>query len=401
MLQNLTLTPSRPRALEFGIYRDGDNNLDASQAGVLSQARDVSATDSSVQFSVESTNANGTKRYTIADGGSSAVQRRGVDDMSSPDNLARFVARTLDNAEKSGAKQTWIDLVDHGAGDGGGLEADTYGGVMPMQSIADAIARGVKMHAQAHPEDAGRSIDGIVANQCLMSTLGFADALSHDGVKYLAASPETMISPGVPTTVAHAIAQHVDDPNAMAGAVVSDVMHTHYGVPGMGSFGPAAAFDVLDLDPAKISSMERSVRTVNDDIAALKASPDEVAAIREDARSVRGMVRFHDATPDMPWHADRPATTLYQTLASDARLDSNLRSDARAAAQSVNALVLAHDESRHFAPFDGASYRDVSGPTVHFPVNPQQVDPWAPNVSETHNRFFAATDAAAAERVVA
>ena len=30
MLQNVTTTPSR-RSLEFGIYRDGDNNLDAIQ----------------------------------------------------------------------------------------------------------------------------------------------------------------------------------------------------------------------------------------------------------------------------------------------------------------------------------------------------------------------------------
>jgi hypothetical protein len=36
---------------------------------------------------------------------------------------------------------------------------------------------------------------------CLTSTLGFADALSQDGVKFLAASPETMLAPGVPTGV--------------------------------------------------------------------------------------------------------------------------------------------------------------------------------------------------------
>ncbi len=71
--------------------------------------------------------------------------------MSDPKKLAQFVAHTLDSGEETGAEQTWIDLVDHGGG------------------------------------------DCIVANQCLMSTLGFSDALSHVGVKYLAASPETMV----------------------------------------------------------------------------------------------------------------------------------------------------------------------------------------------------------------
>ena len=37
MLQNVTGPPTR-RSLEFGIYRDGDNNLDAIQSAVLGQA---------------------------------------------------------------------------------------------------------------------------------------------------------------------------------------------------------------------------------------------------------------------------------------------------------------------------------------------------------------------------
>ena len=105
---------------------------------------------------------------------------------ASESNLAKFVAQTLDNAEASGAKQTWIDLADHGGGDGGGLETHT-GAVMSMPDMAKAIADGIALHAKEHPEDAGRGVDGVVANQ---STMGFADALLRDGVKYLAASPE-------------------------------------------------------------------------------------------------------------------------------------------------------------------------------------------------------------------
>lgn len=52
----VTMAP-RGRALEFGIYRDGDNNLDTSQTNVLTQARVVSLTDKSIEFTVENTGA--------------------------------------------------------------------------------------------------------------------------------------------------------------------------------------------------------------------------------------------------------------------------------------------------------------------------------------------------------
>lgn len=209
-----------------------------------------------------------------------------------------------------------------------------------------------------------------------------------------------MVSPGVPSDVADAIATHAGDTSAMAHGVVNDVMHQKYGMEGQ-TWRPAAAFDVLDLDPSKMSAVESSVKNLNDAIVQRKGDRSEIGAIRRDAKSVEGMVRFPDATPDMPWHADRPAIALYNTLASDGRLDSGLRDAAKAAARSVTSLVLAHKESRGFQPFDGSNYADAVGPTVHFPVKQSQVDPWAPRVSETHNPFFDATDAAAAERVIA
>jgi len=199
-------------ALQFGLYRDGDNNLDTVQSPVIDQAFRVSAEDNHIAFSIEDTTArrdafqDGGKRtesYDIRNGNvDGAVHIDAPHDPSSRANLARFVARTLDAAQKNDAKQTWIDLVDHGGGDGGGLQSDTHKSLMSSTDIAGAIADGIALHAQEHPDDTGRGIDGVVANQCLMSTLGFADALSQDGVKYLAASPETMLAPGTPTSVA-------------------------------------------------------------------------------------------------------------------------------------------------------------------------------------------------------
>jgi hypothetical protein len=395
---NSTATPSR-RALEFGIYRDGDNNLDASQSLTLAQALMSSKTDAAVQYTVEDTTglrvddgeiAEGKTRtdsFTIQDGTIADPQIGKARNMASASNLARFVAQTLDNAETSGAPQAWIDLVDHGGGDGGGLETHT-GAVMSMPDMAQAIADGVALHAKEHPEDAGRGIDGVVANQCLMSTMGFADALSRAGVKFLAASPETMISPGVPTGVADDIAR-AKDASSMAAAVVKDAMDE----------GTAAAFDVLDLSGDKIAKAETAIKSFNDDAATLTGAAR--SAMREDVKSVDGMVRFSEATPDMPWHADRPAIAMYGAIAGDGRLSQTVRNEASEAARAIRGLVLAHKESRAYGPFDGSSYRDAVGPTIHAPLSAKQVDPWAPAISETKNAFYDAVDQSKFVRAIA
>ncbi len=168
------LSPAKTRTLEFGIYRDGDNNLDESQGVTLGQALKTSAADSRIEYTVQDTTSLGGKKlrtdsFTLADGHIGQASIDAPHDMASEQNLAQFVARTLDNAQKAGAKETWIDLVDHGAGDGGGLEADSAKQIMAMPQMAQAIADGIKLHAREHPEDAGRKIDGVVANQCLIA----------------------------------------------------------------------------------------------------------------------------------------------------------------------------------------------------------------------------------------
>jgi hypothetical protein len=398
------------RALEFGLYRDGDNNLDEVQSLTIAQAFETSANDGSIEFTVEDTTARRgferahvlrTESYTIADGTlSHEVRIAPPHDMSARENLAKFIARTLDNALTSHAKQTWIDLVDHGGGDGGGLQSDHGEGVMPLDDIAGAIADGVALHAKEHPEDANRRVDGVVANQCLMATVAFASELSHAGVRYLAASPETMLAPGVPSSVAHDIAHHVDDPHAMAKAVVADTMSTTYGAGEAGTFSPAAAFAVIDCAPRKIAAVENAVRTLN--AALTSAAMDSAArsAIRQDARAVDGMVRFPEGKA-LPWRADRPAIELYRTFAQDGRLGDDVRSAASKAAGAIASTVLAHDESDDFAPFNDADYSDAYGPTVHFPVNHKQIDTWAPDMRETDNAFYRSVGGVDLARAVA
>lgn len=231
--------------------------------------------------------------------------------------------------------------------------------------------------------------------------MGFADRLLGAGVRYLAASPETMLAPGVPSNVAHVIASHENDAAAMAKGLVTDVMHTKYDAGNFGGFGPAAAFDVLDLDPAKVRSAESAIKRLNDGVANAAGDPSVRSAVRQDARSIGGMVRFPDGNR-LPWRADRPAMAFYDALANDGRLGAAVRDDASAAERAVSQLVLAHGESAHFAPFGGADYSDAVGPTIHLPTNRKQIDPWAnAGMSETDNAFYAKVDQDAMTRVLA
>ena len=407
-----SVSAGHARALEFGMYRDGDNNLDDVQAATIAQALQTSKSDRSIEFTVEDTTARRgfepehvlrTESYSIADGViETNVKVSPPRDLSARAELTKFVAHTLDNAETAHAKQTWIDLIDHGGGDGGGLQSD-HGSpkIMRADDIAGAIADGVALHAKEHPEDADRGVDGVVANQCLMATVAFSSALSHAGVKYLAASPETMLAPGVPTAVAHDIASHIGDPAAMAHGVVDTTMDAKFGIGGMGKFAPAAAFDVIDLDPEKTAAVEGAVRTLDADLVTAAGDRTTRAAIREDAKAVDGMVRFPGSTT-MPWRADRPAIALYDTLSQDGRLSDTVRADAARARDAVASTVLAHRESDDFAPFDDADYSNATGPTVHFPVAPRQIDPWAAGgISETDNAFYKSVGAKDLSRALA
>jgi hypothetical protein len=169
-----------------------------------------------------------------------------------------------------------------------------------------------------------------------MSTLGFADALSQDGVKFLAASPETMLAPGTPTAVAEDIANNLSDPVAMAKAVVRETMHTEYGMRGS-HYAPAAAMDVLDLDAGKMSAMRSSVKALDHALATAARSADTRDIILADAKTIDGMVRFDSG--NLPWHADRPAIALYDTFASDSRLSNDVRAAAATASKAVANLV--------------------------------------------------------------
>ncbi len=99
------------------------------------------------------------------------------------------------------------------------------------------------------------------------------------------------------------------------------------------------------------------------------------------------MVRFPKGEM-MPWRADRPAIALYDTFSQDGRLSKNVRDAAATARDAVAETVMAHRESDNYAPFGNSDYSDAGGPTVHFPVNPKQVDTWAPQISETDNAFY-------------
>ncbi len=106
-----------------------------------------------------------------------------------------------------------------------------------------------------------RSVRGTLICR-LMATVALSSELSHAGVTYLAASPETMLAPGVPTDVAHDIAIDLIGPAAMAEGGTDTTMDKTYG-PRNGGFPPAAAFDVVDLDPKKTAAVASAIKALD------------------------------------------------------------------------------------------------------------------------------------------
>jgi len=396
-VETIATTSAPLHPVVFGVYRDGDNNLDAVQERNVTDFIQATGANAALKVVAEDTTSLARKPFTSSDlrtessiiqgGAQHVVKVEPALDMSSRATLAAFVSRTLEERAadpKFRNADVWLDLVDHGAGDGGGLQADSAGGnCMTMEDIAGAIADGRARFQKAHP-GGNATITGVLANQCLMATLGFADALSRNGVRFLAASPETMLAPGAPSAKIADALTHGGD---WAANVVQSTMQARYGADG---YHPAAAFDVFDLDPAKMRAVRSSVRGFNDSVVRLRqsdAAGDLVHDVRSDIRGVPGMARF-DHTADMIYHSDRPAEAVYDRIAADDRLPAYVRNSAASASQAARALVLAHEEYGMFLPFH-ASYADAAGPTEHLPLNRTQYDPWAGNgITETHNGFF-------------
>ncbi len=131
MLQTLSVSPAR-RSLEFGIYRDGDNNLDAIQESTLAQALRTSAADWRIEFTVEDTtrlHAGGdgiesgglrTEQYVIADGGIGQAHARRAPNMSDEKNLrslsrARSITRRQTARNRRGWSWSTTGVVTAGA----------------------------------------------------------------------------------------------------------------------------------------------------------------------------------------------------------------------------------------------------------------------------------------------
>ncbi len=397
-MEQISANPAPNRNVVFGVYRDGDNNLDALQERNVTDFIRTTASNPALKVIAEDTTRLAhppfvrpqlrTEWSTIQDGTQHVTRITAPVDMSDRKSLAAFVEQTLEarsNDPKFKSADVWLDLVDHGGGDGGGLQADSSGGFMSLQDIAGAISDGRAAFRKKFP-GADDSVTGVLANQCLMATIGFCDTLSHSGVRYLAASPETMLAPGVPSA---AFADALTTGEDWAGRGVDVTMRARYGS-GTDAYHPAAAFDVFDLDPRKIAAVRSAVGEFNTQVARTADSDggtDYAHDVRSDLRAVRGMVRF-DHSAKMPWHADRPAIAAYGAVAADVRLPDAIRKAATQAADAVNDLVLAHKESASFGPFH-ASYADAVGPTIHLPISRQLYDSWADQgVVETHNDFF-------------
>ena len=147
----------------FGVYRDGDNNLDAAQERNVTDFVRETRSNAALKVVAEDTTAlprapfsKGDLRteWSVIQGGAQHVVRvESPRDMSSRATLAAFVERTLETRStdtKFKSADVWLDLVDHGAGDGGGLQSD--------RRRPEAIPQEASGRGRIHHRCAGQSV---------------------------------------------------------------------------------------------------------------------------------------------------------------------------------------------------------------------------------------------------
>jgi hypothetical protein len=386
--------------IQVGFYRDGANDLDAPDSIVDDQIRAASRHDRRIHVNVEDTTSllgNGAHTYfwTVNRGIVNNFRMEPFHDMSGRAELANFVASTLDQAYIHHRKHVWLFFVDHGAADAGvNFTQEPDGSIQhsSLDTLRGGLNDGIAMHKARFPQDTNAHIEGIVMHECFMATIGVAETLSAVGVKYLYATSETSIAPGIPGGILHEIAEHVHNPQAQGKAVVDEVMNTAYVQKDRSgkviTYHPVANFMMLDLDPQKINAMKMQQRKLNRDLLYyIGSSPIFRSELLEDINSVQGMERDQKPKPGkiaerIPWTSDRPSVAVYAKIANDKRLPSCVRNDAALLYFCILATIIYHVESVNFEGF-GADYRDAGSPTIHFPTSIPDINPSAPSIRET------------------
>ena len=397
MLQTFTSTPSR-RTLEFGIYRDGDNNLDAVQEAAVSRRRCASARAMRALSSPWKTRRRFTEaRCTPTSTRSPAarighVMRGDAHDMSDESNLARFVARTLDNAEASGRKQTWVDLIDHGGGDGGGLQTSD-GHCMTMPDIAKAISDGVVLHAKAASR---RRRTQRRRRRCQSMPYGYVGLRRRALARRRdVASRITGNDAGTGRSKRRRARHRVESTRSECDGSRPRRRRDAHEIRcrRFGQLRSGRSIRRARSPPEK----DRARRRRDQTIQRCRCGPRSRA--RRAGRGARGrsIGRRHGAfsrRDERHAVARRPSGHCrLRHHRERRRLERAFVATPRRRATPSAIWCSPIARAARFAAFGGADYSDAVGPTVHAPVKRAQIDPWASaGISETDNAFYRNVD---------
>jgi hypothetical protein len=251
-VEQMTAEPVGNRNVVVGVYRDGDNSLDAVQERNVTDFIKTTATNSSLKVVAEDTTrvvhppfVRGqllTEWSTIQNGTQHITRITAPADMSNRKSLAVFVEQMLEaraSDPKFRSADVWLDLVDHGGGYGGGLQADSSGGFMSLQDVAGAISDGRAAFRKKFL-GADDSVTGVLANQCLTATIRGMVRFDHS-----AEMPWHADRPAIASYQAIAddgrLPEHLREAAAHAAAAVNYLVLAHKESTNFGPFHPSYA----------------------------------------------------------------------------------------------------------------------------------------------------------------
>ena len=389
--------PYEGDSIEVGYFRDGANNLDGPDSILDGQVQEASQRDPRIRINAEVLTGvyghGGLRTYfwKVDHGVVSQVRMEDFHDMAGRSELANFIAATEEDAYLHHRKHVYLFLVDHGAGDAGcNFTQEPDGSIQhtSLDTLRGAINDGNALEKKREPGDINAHIELVEYHECFMATIRDAETLSAAGVRYVLATSESSMAPGVSGYTLLDLAAHANDPQAQGRALVDRVMNTIYEVNEHGHlilYHPVANFMMLDLDPKKIGPLKMEERKLNHELMYyLSISPLFRKDLLEDINSVQGMDRDQSQGAFLagsqgrsPWRSDRPSVAVYMTIADDPRLPPVVQHDAALLAFLIMSIVIYHAESKN--------YLDAGSPTIHFPTSIPDIDPCAPAIEETDN----------------
>lgn len=368
MTISTTSSPVQPKQWTVLFYMDGNNNLAPMARTSFDVLTKVGSNDDVNLVAEVSIKGSGCVERGLVENKARTGEAMShkevlpIKDMSSPDTLYDFL---VDSMKKYPAKHFALVMWDHGAGFMGSMADDYSGGILTNLKLAETLKKAAK--------DAGKSVELVNFNACLMGQMEVACDLEGTGAKYLTGSEEVEAGlrfplPGLDgTTPQRKVMEDLEKGIKEKGEITPEELAKLYVYEAKHQFGsklftPTQSAIALDRIPKVKATMDTLASLFIDE---MKRDPRMKKILRSDMNGTQHYLNF-DIYQD-PYKDYRDLGHFAKVVAGDRRISSTpIKETAKQLLQAVQEAVVAEHHS--LESFSGEVMEDSSGLSTY--LNP-------------------------------